>query len=491
MASVAVTPGNRPAADLPDLRDCDAYVRLEQVFSLLDSPHQQPQPDWQQLADTASDLLARGMDLRVAGWRTFALIRLQQLEQAVGSLQQIASALSSAWESSLPARARARLAALQWLQRSLVRQASALCCAKHELPVLQSAMHAIGSALHAHSVPLSKDWHQLAGSLAPAASERTESAAPEPASSAPSREPAPERDSIGNERAAQQQLRRLQEAATPLLQWWLSQPDQRVSALQMSRCLTWGGIGQLPRHDEQKHTSLRPPPAERIKHYDTLWQQQEYARLLHNLENSLRKAPFWLDGHYLAARCCHAMDDANAASVIQAHTRSLVQRLPGLECLCFDDGSPFASRATQAWLQPPADAQQQSQPDNATEGDTAAPLRSSVPADTAMPAGQTDERQRALSRLQWARRLLANARHREAEAMLEPQLAQLQQSMPLAIWDKQLLSETLQLLHQSLVPRRDSTSQERCQALQQQLHWLSFQDPLEQATRPEPHGEAL
>lgn len=36
MASVAVTPGNRPAADLPDLRDCDAYVRLEQVFSLLD-----------------------------------------------------------------------------------------------------------------------------------------------------------------------------------------------------------------------------------------------------------------------------------------------------------------------------------------------------------------------------------------------------------------------------------------------------------------------
>ena len=87
--------------------------------------------------------------------------------------------------------------------------------------------------------------------------------------------------------------------------------------------------------------------------------------------------------------------------------------------------------------------------------------------------------------------LLLPHHFRLLQELQQPQLAQLQQSMPLAIWDKQLLSETLQLLHQSLVPRRDSTSQERCQALQQQLHWLSFQDPLEQATRPEPHGEAL
>lgn len=495
MSSVAVTSGTRAVAEPPDLRDSDAYARLEQVFSLLDSPQPQPQPDWQQLADSAADLLAQAMDLRVAGWQTFALIRLRQPEQATRTLKQIGNAVSCAWDSSLPARERARLAALQWLQAALSREANTLPFTEQALADLQGVLRLIGSALEAHSAPHSKEWQRLADSLAPTADACTGMVTPEPASSVSSQEPLPARDSIGSERAAQQQLRRLQDAATPLLEWWLTQPDQRDSALQLARSLTWGGIGQLPQHDEDGHTSLRPPPAERVKQYDTLWQQAEYARLLLHLENSLRKAPFWLDGHYLAARCCHALNDANAASIIQAQTRSLVQRLPGLECLRFDDGSAFASPTTQSWLQQPSTDQGRGQPDNtpdpvATAAQHSAATTQPPVADTYPAPGPVDERQRALARLQGARLALAESRHEQARDLLEPQLAQLQQSMPLALWDRQLLSDTLELLLQSLAVRRDNTSQQRSHALQQQLRWLHFQSPLEQANRPERHGEA-
>lgn len=487
----SVAPRCHSSAEPVDLRDSDAYVQLEQLFARLESPQPQTAPDWQQVIDRADALLARSINLRVLCWRIFALRKLQQTSQAAVALEQLSEAITSAWSRCLPARERGKLAALHWLHSALSRELSASSEAASELAALHASANQLASALQSHSTDLSASWQQLATLLQPAASEQPASPAPKPDAPTTSHADPVSSGHVANARDAQQQLRRLQEAAVPLLDWWLTQPAQRVCAVQLNRALTWAGICQLPQHDENRITSLRPPPAERRNHCESLWQRADYTALLADLEASLRKAPFWLDGHFLAARCCEALQDQRAAAAIHGHACSLLQRLPNVEQLCFDDGTPFAAQATRRWLTPAAAPAAQAPAESSdlltvhrNDGFVAAAQQ--LAQQLHAPKG---ERQRAVGRLQLARLLLADGQDQQAQALLEPQLTQLQQSMPLALWDQQLLSDTLELLQQSLVDQRDAAARQRRSALQQQLRWLNLEHTLDQATRPAQHGE--
>lgn len=491
MSSTAVS--SHSSAEPIDLRDSDAYVRLEQVFSQLDSPQVQMTPDWQHVIDSADELLARHTDLRIVCWRIFALRQLQQTSHAAAAMLQLSDTVASAWNSCLPARERAKLAALHWLHAAFSRELSASSDAASELASLQTAAHRLASALLSHSAELSHNWQQLAALLQPPAS--APSASPNPETDTPK---TPTADPISttrvcNARDAQQQLRRLQEAAVPLLEWWVSQPERRGCAVQLNRALTWAGICQLPQHDQSQRTSLRPPPAERRNHCEALWQRAEYPALLTTLEASLRKAPFWLDGHCLAARCCEALQDHQAAAAIREQVRLLLQMQPGLEQLCFDDGTPFATKTTRRWLAPAESSV--SPPLTETETTDLLALQGSdgFPAAAQALAQQLQtpkgERQRAVCRLQLARLLLVDGQCKQARELLEPQLTQLQQSMPLPLWDQQLLSDTLDLLQQSLADQRDESARRRRSALQQQLRWLNLEHTLDQAARPAQYGE--
>lgn len=491
MSPAAVCPqGN---AEPVDLRDSDAYIRLERVFSELESPQQHPAPDWQDVTDNAENLLAQYTDLRIACWRIFALRQLQQVSQSAVALKQLSETIAHSWDHCLPERDRGKLAALRWLHSAFSRELSASPDAPGALAPLRTAAHQLGAALKPYAADVGGNWQQLAAVLQPIVSEQP--AAPEPTSInvAPNTIEPVKTGQICNAREAQKQLRHLQEAAAPLLDWWLSQPERRSCSVLLSRALIWAGIYQLPQHDINQHTSLKPPPAERRKHCETLWQRTEYAVLLTELEASLRKAPFWLDGHYLAARCCEALQDQPAADTIHRHTQSLIQRLPGVEKLSFDDGSPFAAQATQHWLVPvePPASQRPSEPET---GDLLALQRNDGFRAAASALAQQlqtakGERARAVGRMQLARLLLADGKKTQARELLEPALAQLQQSMPLALWDQQLLSDTLDLLQQSLADQRDDSARQRRNTLQQQLRWLNVEYTLDQAARPAQHGE--
>ena len=483
------------AANAADLRDSDTYFQLEQVFSQLDSPQQQAAPDWQQLADSAEQLLTRSTDLRVACWRAFALLRLRRPEPLVLAMGQLAVFINSAWHNCLPTRERGKFAALQWLYSALSRELDASPQMADELATLQAAACQISTALQAYSAERSHDWKQLASRLQAGPSEPPTN--PTPVVRAPSKPVSDPTFSgpVDTDRQAQQQLRRLQEAAAPLLDWWLTQPERRACAVALSRSLTWAGIYQVPQHDNKQHTNLRPPPAERLSHCESLWQQSAHSALLQDLETSLRKAPFWLDGHFLAARCCDALADSQAAASIRGQTRLLLQRLPMLEQLCFDDGTPFATQATRRWLTAAATPDPDSTAPKSTDTKDLLTLLHNdgfgAAAKTLAQRMQTQngERQRAVGRLQLAKLLLADGQSDQARDLLEPQLSQLQHSMPLALWDQQLLSDTLDLLQQSLADQRDESSRQRRRTLQQQLRWLNLEHTLDQAARPAQHGE--
>lgn len=212
---------------------------------------------------------------------------------------------------------------------------------------------------------------------------------------------------------------------------------------------------------------------------------------MHEIENSLRRAPFWLDGHHLAWQCCQAISASNAADQLRLQLQQLLRDLPGLEHLRFSDGTPFASQTTRQWIASTSAAA----PEATAQNDDASPIeilqRDGFAAAAAelqrQVQGQPGERPRVIARLELARLHLHNGQADQARALLECIRQQLQANQTLALWEPRLLIDTLRLLQQSSASLpRDKTSQ---QALQQQLAWLDIEHTLDQAARPALQGE--
>ncbi|PQQ35867.1 type VI secretion system protein TssA, partial [Photorhabdus luminescens] len=73
-------------------------------------------------------------------------------------------------------------------------------------------------------------------------------------------------------------------------------------------------------------------------------------------EQSLTLAPYWLDGHAIAAQAAEKLGYRPVADAIRDELRAFLDRLPVLQNLSFSDMSPFISDAALNWLHPPATA---------------------------------------------------------------------------------------------------------------------------------------
>lgn len=94
-----------------------------------------------------------------------------------------------------------------------------------------------------------------------------------------------------------------------------------------------------------------------------------------DLEASIARAPFWLDGQRLVWECLQALNADQAMLELEIQLALFLKRLPGLDELRFHDGAPFADAATRAWISaqvlptldpPPVQTERDSTPGNAT-----------------------------------------------------------------------------------------------------------------------------
>ncbi len=155
---------------------------------------------------------------------------------------------------------------------------------------------------------------------------------------------------VANDKDAHKALRAIQEQGRTLCAYWLKQRASDSRPLQLSRVLAWLSIDGLPDHNAEQITSLRGLPADKIRSYQERLEQGMFAELLVELETSLARAPFWLDGHYLAWQCLEALGATNAMHDLEVQLASFLRRIAGLEALRFHDGTAFASAETRQWL---------------------------------------------------------------------------------------------------------------------------------------------
>ncbi|HEX6930344.1 MAG TPA: type VI secretion system protein TssA [Gammaproteobacteria bacterium] len=373
----ADAPGGTPARYEPE------FAALEEELAKQESLTAQS-VDWAKVIELATHILkSQSKDLLVAAYLTRGLQERQGMAGLAAGLGIMRDISANFWEDLFPPakRLRARGTAVQWMaEKCGARLAEkppgpgddeavkAAAAAAIELDgLLVEKMPDDTPSLRELVKPL-KEFRQAAEArgqkaAAPAAPAATPAsaaaAAPAESTPRPVAAAAPATTSaiapvgdVGSDNDARKALRNIQDTARKVADFWLSQRATDPRAFRLTRMATWLLIDQAP-PAENNRTQLNPPAAERLKAFQIQFEQGQFDKLVPELELSVARTPFWLDGQHLSFRALGMLGPAaaEAAAAVQAETLHFVERLPVMLELAFSDGTPFANDATRLWLE--------------------------------------------------------------------------------------------------------------------------------------------
>lgn len=378
--------GSQPVTDTRpaggNVREDPRFDALQLEISKLSNPGADGQTDWPRVAQLAAPLLADGgKDLLVACYLNAALLQTDGLPGLAAGLQVLGDLVEHFWDGMSPpvARLRARRNAIQWLLdraelnaqerawSALVPQASALVAG------LSASGRRIDALLRARDeeapsmrpllalidqVPVAEDAPAVVAVPAPSA---TASTTPSSASSpaAPSNlptlaalpAPAPGDDLAGALAPAFAHLNQVVDAM-------MAADPCDARAYRISRFANWAGVDALPPAVGAAGTTggltRIGAPISQVADAMQRMQDDTAAPLdaIGFAESQFPAFPFWLDLQALSAAALALLGDAGAAAraEVERATFALLQRLPGLDGLCFGNGMPFASARTLEWI---------------------------------------------------------------------------------------------------------------------------------------------
>ncbi len=359
--ALATTPISKEGFAGADVRFSNEYEALESELGKAQSMHENGQVDWLKILEGSEALLRnQSKDLRVAAWLVWALYQRESFQGLLAGLCLLHHLCKNHWADIHPAKNRTRAAAINWLLPRLEQALGDDVAIKEQLPLfrhLTEQLEGLDTACTAHLgddapllLPLCRRLNTMirraadnlpqAGAIGTVVAQVKQVATQLITPGAP----------IENEKEAYKALRAQQESAGSLCIWWLKQKATDVRALRLNRTLTWLTIDTMPERNAEQITQLRGLPADKLKAYQDRLHQDDYANLLVEIETSLAKAPFWLDGQRLAWECLQGLNAELAMHEVEVHFALFIQRLPGIIELRWHDGTPFADPATRAWI---------------------------------------------------------------------------------------------------------------------------------------------
>ena len=272
---------------------------------------------------------------------------------------------------------------------------------------------------------------------------------------------APESDAEGKK-----QLRQVQTSAREVAAFWLGQKLSDARAYRIARVAATLVIENAPPANNGV-TQINPPGPERLKFFQTLVDKNDHKGLIPELEKTLARAPFWLDGQFLVVKSLRALgnDYDEAVQTVKRELNNFLTRLPDIIELSFSDETAFASDQTRMWLnaevlvQPgdstgTADSSAAQGEDWNTALAAALKLSSSGDNDKALElmragiAGAVPVRDQVYWRCALAELLLQTGKV-EAAAMILEQVGEQANTKKMAQWEPRLLTRIYNLLHQS------------------------------------------
>ncbi len=132
------------------------------------------------------------------------------------------------------------------------------------------------------------------------------------------------------------------------------QPLGWLAAHRLMKSLRWDTVHQAPPQDTNNNTRLTPPRSDYRAQLKRLYLQQNWSELIEQVERIYAEGVnhFWLDlqWYLYQALCKQPAPQDRWADIAKRDLGMFLERLPGLDVLCWSDGSPFADETTREWI---------------------------------------------------------------------------------------------------------------------------------------------
>lgn len=368
-----------PGAPTPagtDARDDARFEALQAEIAKLTTPGLGA-IDWDRVAQLGGALLAeKGKDLLAGSYVAGALAHRADLPGLAIGVEILADLVEQFWEVMTPplARLRARRNAVQWLldrldivmqderwdriepvalplmtqlQEQTRRLDGLLRERDEESPSLRPLLQWLDRLPAQASEPEPQDVAEAAPAASPAPAVNNRSDAPPARSSASSIAPPAMQAPDGN---LEQALERAVDHLNQLADLLMNADPRDARAYRMSRFANWLNLQALPPASNGQ-TQIPAPVSQVVDAFARMADPGADALdALRFAEAQLPAFPMWLDLQHLCINALDRLGDAPARQEVEAATRGLLARLPGLQALSFASGMPFAAGATQEWL---------------------------------------------------------------------------------------------------------------------------------------------
>ncbi|KVU06636.1 type VI secretion protein [Burkholderia ubonensis] len=411
-----------------------------------------------------------GKDLRLAGYYAFARLRQDGPSGFADGLELAAALVDRYGETVLPARAEARKGALEMLATTRMiellesRGAFAPTDLERALAALDVLVARTGTWPDAARPNLQPLVSRFERNNEPARSVEQDAAMPSSPSAATAAS------------STITSTRDLLDQARTMAVWLRDQENGYLPSVRLVRSIRWDTLHDVPPADAASHTRLVAPRGELRQQMKRLVLQKQWHELLERVEGAFMEGVnhLWFDLQYFQHV---ALDHVGAPyntwrELLRADFALFLERLPGIERLAFNDGTPFADDATIEWIARHAVVR------DLEAGESVAPLAVSAGNDDgtagdwpeieaqarelaaregieaafgwleALPGMKTD-RHRYLQRLVMAR-LADHASRPDTALALLAELDASSRSLPLMRWEPALVFEVKQQLVRAL-----------------------------------------
>ncbi len=343
-----------------DIRYNYDFEMVEAELAKLTSVYKGNRTDWKLVLQLSYELLTtRSKDLRIVCWYAYAQLKLDGLVRLPTVLFMLQKVIEKYWQRCFPVKISVRLATLTWLFERIDfnenKHAENLSSDELNLLIfsLKSCDEILNEKFNGEFSFLQPKLQQLRDIQRRQSMNIVEPVLTNPVSTnnVPVIEAlVPVLSSITEDNDSIRIARYIQEQSRLLTSWFLSKDLADPRAYLLTRSCAWLQVVSAPLADAQGLTKLKPLTANKLQEYQQKLSAKEFAVLIPELEVSLSKAPFWLDGHHWCAQALDGLGHHQMANHLRDYLCSFLSKHPSLLELSFDDGSPFASETTKIWL---------------------------------------------------------------------------------------------------------------------------------------------
>jgi type VI secretion system protein VasJ len=266
---------------------------------------------------------------------------------------------------------------------------------------------------------------------------------------------------------------------------------RNVLGYRLLRCVRWDSIEQLPIVQEGR-TLISAPAEHHRTRLDSARAAANWPELVAACEDIFYESPnqYWLELPRYEDQALQALgpEYAPIRSALVGELARLLERLPGLDSLSFEDGTPFADASTRDWIAETVrsrssngsgaaspvvahDEDIQEQLDEAEQRSRQGDLAGALHLLQAAQASDSRPRARFARQILMARLCIAHGRAAVARPLLE-ELDTLSEHAHLKDWEPQICHQIWSLLHrcyQSLLPSSRPPAQEEYEARMERI----------------------